>query len=172
MVNILKLSLLFILISSFASAQQTTFQDSLLNRFVGSWVLQGSIAETETTHDITAQWVLGHQYLQFHEISREKNANDEAVYEAIVHIGWDKPAGRYACLWLDVTGGGGLSAEGIGHGQRNGDTIAFVFAGSDGSLFHTTFVYHRSADVWEWRMDGEVNGKLEPFARVKLTKKI
>jgi hypothetical protein len=167
----MKYFLLIILVSFSASAQQTTFQDSSLDRFIGKWVLQGTIAGKETTHDIDAEWVLGHQYVQFHEVSREKNGNGEAMYEAIVFIGWDQPSNQYACLWLDVTGGGGLSAQAIGHAKRNGDKIAFLFKGSDGSLFHTTFLNERSSETWQWLMDGEENGKLQPFARVKLLRK-
>jgi hypothetical protein len=156
------------LYSSAVLSQQTTFQDSLLDQMVGRWVLRGTIAGKETTHDIVAEWVLGHQYLQFHETSREKNLHGEAEYEAIVFIGWDRPSSRYACLWLDVTGGGGLSAQAIGYAKPKGDEIAFKFRGSDGSIFHTTFVYDRRANIWRWLMDGEEHGKLQPFARVML----
>ncbi len=168
---IIQIVLIGILVFSFAAAQQTTFQDQLLDSLAGSWLLQGTIAGMETTHIISAKWVLGHQYLQIYEISQEKNANGGAAYEAIVYIGWDQPGDQYACLWLDVTGGGGLSAQAIGHAKRNKDEIPFVFKSSDGSLFHNTFVYNRSSNSWQWMMDNEENGKLQPFARVKLTKK-
>ena len=167
----LKIRLFIILLSFSSSAQQTTFQDPLLDRMIGKWVLQGVIEGKETTHDIDVVWVLGHQYVQIREISREKNANGAAEYEAIVYIGWDQPSKQYACLWLDVTGGGGLSGQAIGHADRSDDKIAFIFKGSDGSIFHTTFAYDKSADVWQWLMDGEEKGKLQPFARVKLSRK-
>ena len=168
--TIVKTFLLAVLVSISVSAQQTTFQDSLLDHMIGRWVLRGTIAGKETTHDIVAEWVLAHQYVQIHEISREKNAGGEAAYEAIVFIGWDQASDGYACQRLDVTGGGGLSAQAIGHGKRSGDNIPFLFKGADGSLFHTTFAYDNKADTWQWLMDGEENGKLQPFARVKLTK--
>jgi hypothetical protein len=114
--------------------------------------------------------VLGHQYVRLHEVSREKDAQGQAAYEAIVFIGWDQPSGGYACLWLDSTGGGGLSAQAIGHAKRSGDEIAFLFKSGDGSLFHTTFAYSKGTDTWQWLMDGEEGGKLQPFARVTLTK--
>ncbi|MHB8053771.1 MAG: hypothetical protein ACYDH3_00755 [Candidatus Aminicenantales bacterium] len=171
MKTIFKISLAMALLSSFGSAQQATFQDSLLDHLAGAWILQGTIAGQETTHDILAEWVLGHQYLQLREISREKSAAGAPAYEAIVFIGWDQPLSQYACLWLDVTGGGGLTGQAIGHAQRNGDTIPFLFKGADGSLFHTTFVYDKGTDSWQWLMDGEENGKRQPFARVNLTKK-
>jgi hypothetical protein len=171
MSKILKILSLILLASFSASAQQATFQDSLLDRFVGTWVLQGTIDAKATTHDVVAEWVLGHQYLRFHEVSREKNAQGQAEYEAIVFIGWDQPSSQYACLWLDTTGGGGLTGQAIGHAKRGGDKIAFLFKGADGSLFHTTFAYEKSSDTWQWLMDGEEGGKLQPFARVKLTRK-
>ncbi|MGD1148337.1 MAG: hypothetical protein ABR961_10360 [Thermoanaerobaculaceae bacterium] len=153
-----------------AAAPPPAFQDPLLDRMTGTWVLRGTIAGRETTHDIVGDWVLGHQYVRLHEVSREKSAGGQPEYEAIVFIGWDEKAGGYACLWLDSTGGGGLSAQAIGHGRRNGDEIAFLFRGSDGSTFHTTFAYARDAGTWQWLMDGEDRGKLQPFARVRLTK--
>jgi hypothetical protein len=152
-------------------AQQASFHDALLDELAGKWVLHGTIAGKETTHDIDAVWVLAHQYLQFHEISREKDTNGVAAYEAIVFIGWDNRSQQYACLWLDVTSGDGLSNGVIGHAKRDADHIPFLFKGSDGSLFHTTFVRDRSADSWQWLMDGEENGKLQPFARVTLRRK-
>ena len=132
---------------------QPTFHDELLDHFQGSWVLQGTIAGKETTHDITNDWVLNHQYFRIHEVSREKNAQGNPAYEAI---------------WLDIWGGFGKAT--VGYAPRSGDEIRFLF--NDGkSDFHTTFLYDRKADTWEWRMDNEENGKLKPFARVKLTRR-
>ena len=167
----LRLFLLVSLISLSVSAQQTIFQDSLLDHFVGNWVLQGTIQGKETTHAIVAGWVLGHQYLQFHEVSSEKNRSGDPMYEATVFIGWDQTLSQYACFWLDGTSGNGLSNPVMGHAQRNGDKIAFLFKFSETTLFHTTFLYDRGSDTWQWMMDDEENGKLQPFARVKLTRK-
>ena len=162
---------LFLFASITISAQSSTFQDPLLERMTGAWVLQGTIGGQETTHDVVVEWVLGHQYLRLTEVAREKDAQGRSAYEAIVFIGWDQPSGEYACLWLDSTGGGGLTGQAIGHARRNGDAIAFLFKASDGSLFHTTFAFNREAGTWQWLMDGEEGGKLQPFARVTLTRK-
>jgi hypothetical protein len=171
MSSVLNIVASIVLVSFSASAQESTFQDPLLDHLIGKWVLQGTIAGRETTHDIISEWVLDHQYVRLHEVSREKNAKGQAAYEAIVFIGWDPSSSQYACLWLDSTGGGGLSAQAIGHAKRNGDEIAFLFRGKDGSIFHTTFAYGKGSDTWQWLMDGEEGGKLQPFARVRLTKK-
>jgi hypothetical protein len=45
-----------------------------------------------------------------------------------------------------------------------------VFSIPDGSAFHTTFAYDRATDSWQWRMDAEQKGELQPFARVKLVR--
>ncbi len=159
------------LIASAASpAQPTALRDSLLDRFEGPWVLQGTIDGKQTTHDVSVGWVIAHQYFQVHEISRERNQDGSPEYEAIVCIGRDPTAEGYACEWLDVTGGSGLSAQAIGHGTRSDDSIHFVFRGGDGSLFHTTFAYHRSANSWQWLMDGEQAGTRVPLARVMLSR--
>ena len=53
-------------------AQQTTSQDSLLDRLTGNWILQWTIAGNEITHDINTQWVLDHQYVQLKEVARKQ----------------------------------------------------------------------------------------------------
>jgi len=113
---LMQIFLLVVLSPATSTAQQTTFQDSLLDRLVGKWVLKGTI------------------------------------------------------LWLDNTGNGGLTEAAIGHAAPDGDNIALLFKGGDGSLFHTTFAYDRLTQTWQWGMDGEENGKLQPIARVKLAK--
>lgn len=168
---LLKIYLLFFLTSFSAFSQQKTNQDSLLNHMVGNWVLFGIIDGKETTHDIFIEWVLGHQYLQLKEVSREKDPNGKPSYEAVVFITWDKTLNQYSCLWLDNTGNGGLSAQAIGHAKQGGDVIEFIFKISDSSFFQTTFAYDKVPDTWRWLMDGEENGKSQSFARVKLTRK-
>ena len=152
-----------------ALAQQPTFRDSLLDHLAGRWVLQGTIAGSQTTHDVTAEWVLTHQYLRIHEVSREQNAKGQPAYEAIVFVGWDQPASEYVCVWLDDYGG--IYTQSLGHAKGSGDDIPFVFAIRGGSTFHTTFAYDRSTDSWQWRMDAEQKGEVQPFARVKLVRK-
>ena len=170
MKRILGLIALGLLLSLPAAAQQAGFQDSLLDRFVGDWILEGTIAGGESTHDVTARWVLGHQYLRFHDLAREKDENGAPAYEAIVFIGWDQPSERYACLWLDSTGGGGLAARAIGHAEPDDDVLAFVFEMADDALFRTTFAYSRDDDAWAWHMDIESDGNRTPFARLSMTR--
>jgi len=163
------IALMFV-ISFSASAQAPVPETALLDHMTGNWTLEGTIAGRETTHDVESDWVLRREYIRMHETSREKNAKGQAAYEAIVFIAWDDAAREYTCLWLDSTGGGGLSAKSIGHGERSGDEITFVFKENDSSV-HTTFAYSKSTDTWQWRIDNESGGKLSPFARVKLTRK-
>jgi hypothetical protein len=169
--TILAVLALFLLAVFSTSAQQATPKDPLLDRLTGSWILQGTIAGHETTHDIESEWVLNHEYLRLHETSREKNAQGQPAYEAIVFIEWDESSDQYRCLWLDSTGGGGLSVP-IAQGKRDNDEIAFLFRDKDNdSLVHTTFAYSKVTDSWSLLIDNEDGGKLTSFARVKLTRK-
>jgi hypothetical protein len=151
-----------------ARAQQPAFQDSLLDHLAGKWVLQGTIAGKQTTHDVTAEWALAHQYLLIHDISREKKSDGQPQYQAMVFIGWDPQLSQYVCIWLDDYGWGADNA--IAHAKRNGDEIPFLFQYAEGP-FHTIFAYDKQSDTWQWRMDAEQKGTLKPFARVKLTRK-
>jgi len=145
--------------------------ETLLDHMIGSWILRGNVEGRETTHDVTAEWILGHEYVQIHEVSREKDAQGRPQYEAVILIERNPKSGEYACQWLDSTGGGALFTQVIGHGERDGDKIPFLFKMNDGSLFHNTFVYNSAGDTWQWILDGEEKGKLKPFARLELKKK-
>jgi hypothetical protein len=152
-----------------AAAQQPTFTDSLLDRFVGRWVLTGTIAGKTTTHDVTAEWVLGHQYLRFHEASRETDAAGQPQYQDDVYIGWDGQARRYCLVWLDVYGS--VTPQSLGTATRSGDALPFVFHDEHGAEnFHTTFAYDRAADRWNWVMDNVRDGQPRPFARLTMTR--
>ncbi len=155
------------------SAQQPKGKDLLLDRLAGSWILQGTIAGHETTHDIEAEWVLNNEYLRVHETSREKNLQGQPAYEAIIFIEGDDSAGEYKCLWLDSTGGGGLSAP-VARGIRGDDEIVFLFKDKNSGV-KTTFAYSKVSDSWNWLIDnvkGNVDGgKVTAFARVKLTRR-
>jgi hypothetical protein len=48
--------------------------------------------------------------------------------------------------------------------------LPFIFDTGEGGIFHTTFVYNRDNDTWQWLMDMENDGKRTPFARVTLTR--
>lgn len=164
-----KLSIIFCLVAlaSPALAQQATFRDSLLDHLVGRWILTGTIAGQQTTHDVSAAWVLNHQYVEIHEVSREKGKDGAPEYEATAYIGWDQPSSQYVCVWLDD--GGGISSQSLGHAPRNGDSIPLVFPdSSDGGKMHTTFAYKEVDDSWALNVDQETAGKLSPFARTTL----
>ena len=161
----------FCLLACSTICQAAPIKDPLLERLVGKWVLRGTLARKQTTHDVVAEWVLGHQYLRIHEESREKDDKGHAQYEAIVLIGWDETSSEFQCLWLDTTGGGGLTAQGIARGKRSGDDIPCLFREQDGSVsFNNTFSYDKEDDSWSWHMDNVHDGKSIPFGRVRLTR--
>lgn len=165
---LLRMLILLSLTPFYGFAQQGTSKDSLLDRMTGKWMLHGTIEGKETTHDIVTEWVLDHQYLQIKEVSREKDENGKPEYEAIVYISHNTTLNSYCCLWLDNTGNGGLSGEAIGHATANGDKLEFVFIGT--GSFRTTFAFDKTSDSWQWFMNAEMNGKLQLFANVKLTR--
>ena len=171
MMTALRLAVLLLLFSIPAEAEEHGFQDALLDKFVGEWVMRGTIAGDECTHDIVAEWVLEHYYLRFHEISRGVDSTGTPLYEAIVFIDWDDPSSRYACLWLDSTGGGGIASQVLGYAKRDGDSLPFVFDLGGGGVIHTTFMYRRETDAWEWTIDTGKGEKLSRFAEVVLTRR-
>ena len=145
--------------------------DSVFHRLIGHWTLRGTIAKQQTTHDVTFTWMLGREYVQMHEVSRERAANGTPAYEAVVLFARDPKSGEYAALWLDNTGVSAFEPAGIGRGAVAGDSIPFLFHYSPTDSFHNTFVYRRPTDSWEWHMDNDSSRVRKPFARVTLTRR-
>ena len=152
------------------AAGRADAQTSLFDRLVGRWVLNGQIAGQTTTHDVDAEFVLDRGYVRLHEVSREKKEGGAPAYEAIVFISVEKASGDYLCLWLDSTSNEGLRGDAIGRATPVGNNLPFKFkVGKE--VFHTTFIYDPENDSWRWTMDAEANGRLQPFARVTLTRR-
>jgi len=152
-----------------AGAQSPDPQHALLDKMTGHWVMRGTIGKQQTTHDVDAKWVLNDEYVQIHEVSRDKDATGKPTYEALIHVVWDAKAHEFACLWLDTTAIANFPPNGVGHAKPDGDAMTFIFtdpAGGD----HTTFAYDRTKDSWTWSIDSENKGALSPFARLTLTR--
>ena len=66
---------LALLCSPAAVFAQALAPDSLFPRLVGHWVLRGTIARQQTVHDVDFEWLLGREYVQMHEVSRERAPN-------------------------------------------------------------------------------------------------
>jgi hypothetical protein len=145
--------------------------DSLFPRLVGRWVLRGTIARQQTVHDVTFEWLLGREYIQMREVSRERAPNGSPAYEARVLFGRDPRTGAYACVWMDNTAAAAFPPEGTGRGSVAGDSISFLFQYTATTSFHTTFLYDQSNDSWQWHMDNDSSGVRRPFARVTLTRR-
>ena len=159
------------LLSAAPVRAQSLPPDSLFDRLVGRWILTGTITRRHTTHDVTFEWMLGREYLQMHEVSRERAADGKPAYEAVVMFGRDPRSGEYACLWMDNTAATAFDPAGVGRGSVAGDSIPFLFRYDSLDSFHTTFVYDRRADSWQWHRDNDRAGVRRPFARVTLTRR-
>ena len=149
---------------------QTPKPDSLLNHLIGHWVLRGHMAGKDVVHDVTFTWVLGDEYVEMHEISRERTSAGTPAYEAIVYLVHDPHSHEYGALWLDNSDYNAFLPAGQGHGVAAGDSIPFVFTYSSTDHVYTTFVYDRVTDAWAWHMDNADARGRRPFARVKLTR--
>jgi len=159
----------FPIFGAFAQAPQPI--GPLEDRLIGHWVLQGTLAGKETTHDVDAVWVLNREYVQLHELSRAKKPDGTPEYEAVIYIEWQDRTHQYSCLWLDSTEGGGVSANIIGHANPEGDKLPFVFQLKGDETFHTTFSYDKRADSWEWLLEDHKGDKIGRFGQVRLTRK-
>jgi len=119
------------------------------------------MAGKQVKHDINAGWVLGHEYFQIKETSRERDAKGRPDYEAVVYITFNKANHQYDCLWLDNTSNAGLSNGIIAHAKREPNQLALLFKFNQHFYFHTTFTYNPSQKSWKWLMTSVDDGKKE-----------
>ena len=147
-----------------AGTQQASSHDPLIEHMQGAWVMEGTIAGKPTIHDVTGEWVLEHQYMRLHEVSRDKKPDGQPGYEAMIFIALDGPTKSYSLVWLDDFGD--VSRQSLANSTRAGDALPFVFHNIDGSTTRTTFTYLPDADRWTWTIDEDDHGKSTAFARV------
>ena len=81
-----------------------------------------------------------------------------------------RPARMPACGWITLPRPP-FDPQGIGRGSVAGDSVPFLFHYTATDSFHTTFVYDRATDSWQWHMDNDSSGVRRPFARVTLTRR-
>ena len=165
----MKRFLVLALLASSAAAQRPPVNSALLDHLAGAWVLQGTIAGKQATHDIDAEWVANHQYLRLHEVSREKTADGHAQYDAFVHIGFDEQKNIYTIIWLDNFWG--IDPESIGAAVPKENDLPFLWKDEKGVVtFSNDFLYDPKTDSWLWTMDNVVSGAKKTFGIVKLTR--
>ena len=152
----------------FAQAPPAPSNDGLLDKMVGRWSLTGPVAGQQAHHDIEAAWALNHQFLRIHEQANAKEG-DRGGYEAWVFVGYDAKKQQYVAHWLDVFGGGG--ADAVGLGRREGDAIVFTFNYAGGA-FETTFRWNPADRTWQWLMRSrDSSGQWKEFGKMTLRRK-
>lgn len=134
------LSIFFVLIISNSFGQDTAkcndkyFNDQLLDKLVGNWDLKGIIGNRPVANNLSAQWVLKHQFIELNFIDIAKIPS----YEAKVFIGYDCISERYVVHWIDNFGG--RFSETLGYGQQKRNFIDLRFEYPDGP-FLCKFIY-------------------------------
>jgi hypothetical protein len=130
----------------FGAAAQTSpkWPDDLVNHITGTWKLEGKIMGHDAHHEVRAEWVLNHQFLNIQERTAAAAPDSEHRYEASWFLGYDAVSERYVLHLLDVFGG--RFSETLGYGTRDGDSIRFVFEYPDGP-FHTTYRWSPQNDT-------------------------
>jgi hypothetical protein len=140
------------------------FEDDFISRLEGSWRLTRKIRGTEVENEVTAAWVLNHQFLQLHM----KDVKDPPAYEAIVLIGFIHATREYVAHWVD-TFGGKFSA--IGRGSRAGNSVEFRFDYPDAPFFNT-FTWNPELKQWTFRGESQdTNGRRTLFMLDTLVRK-
>jgi hypothetical protein len=152
------------------SSSQTSagWRDDLVDHLAGRWTLDGEVMGRAAHHDVSAEWVLGHEFLNIREKTSAAAPSSEHRYEASWFLGYDPASERYVLHLLDVFGG--RFSETLGYGVRDANELRFVFEYSGGP-FHTSFRWSAEKDSWQWVMQQkDKNGRWTHFADLRLTR--
>lgn len=137
------------------------FHDDLLDHLQGQWKVTGTIRNKPREVDLTAEWVLNHQFLLVHQKDAPQ-ADGKLGYEAQIYIGYDNTSDRYVVHWIDIFGG--RFSETLGYGTRQGNSIRFNFEYPDGP-FHNTFTWIPQENAWHFVLEQkDAAGKWKNFA--------
>ena len=143
------------------------FHDQLLDHLEGRWKITGVIVGRPREMDLTAEWVLNHQFLFLDEKDSTTVAGKPG-YEAHIYIGYDNASDRYVIHWIDIFGG--RFSETLGYSSRSGNSIKFVFEYPDGP-FHNTFTWIPDDKSWHFLLEQKnAAGKWTVFADQKATR--
>jgi hypothetical protein len=143
-----------------AMAQQSAgWHDDLLEQMVGNWKLDGIVMGQPAHHSVTAQWTLGHQFLQIHEQTSSDAPATESRYDATWFLGFDDVSERYVLHLMDVFGG--RYSETLGYGTREPTSCGLYL-----SILTAHFTRHGSGSrirkagsgTWSKRIKGD-NGR-------------
>lgn len=163
-----RFALLAMLLLCRAAAPQAPaeWRDDLVERLAGTWSVTGKIAGRSAHHDVRAEWVLNHQFLQIEERTSASAPRDERRYDAVWFLGHDLVESRYVLHLMDIFGG--RYSETIGRGTREGNEIHFVFEYPDGP-FRSAYRWDSQNGTWQWLMEQkEKTGAWAPFADLQL----
>jgi len=127
-------------------------EDPFLDALSGHWTLTGSVMGREVVNEMSARWVLGHQFLELHL----EDVAEPPQYEALIFLGREAKTGRYIAHWLDVSGAG--PSKVLGFGTRKEDTLVLFFDYS-GTTFRDTFTLDPKAGTWTLLIESRPEGK-------------
>jgi len=138
-----------------------------LDKLRGKWNLTGEMGKIELHQEVSARWVLGHQYISLYCKSIADDENPTADYEALYHIGYNPDEDLFIFHLLDTTGVPIVCNVGLG--RRDGNHIPFVFEYQDGN-FINDLTWHPAERRWTFRQEYQENGKLRLFAEKVMQK--
>jgi hypothetical protein len=146
-----------------ADGRGSRFEDDLFARLEGDWLVTRQIRGTEVKNQLSATWVLQHQFLRL----QMRDVASPPRYEAEVYIGYSYAAKAYVAHWMDNFGGHFSAA---GRGQRDGNSVEFRFEYPDGPFFNT-FAWDPASGTWSCHLESVgKDGKRSTFARDKFVR--
>jgi hypothetical protein len=149
-----------------SAAPPPELHDPFLDNFVGEWRVERRMGNGRTVEtSVRAEWVLKHQFIEFHY----GYAEAAPEYEAFVYIGFDDADKTYVCHWMDVFG---ARYSDLGHGKIDPNLISleFRFVPKDGELTNK-FTFDPQTNTWTSLIRQTEKGEWKTFLEEKWTRK-
>ena len=145
-----------------------TSSAEFLDHLIGHWELTGQMGNTHLQQAVTAQWVLGHCFVELHFTSTIPTPESQPPYQATYFIGYDEKDNTYIMHLLDTFGAG--YSRVIGLGKRDINTISFIFQYPEGP-FVNRFIWEPDTQSWTFELTYEKDGQIHGFATKRMTRK-
>ncbi|HEY4323911.1 MAG TPA: hypothetical protein VGN20_07985 [Mucilaginibacter sp.] len=145
------------------------FRDDLLDHLVGKWDVTSTAHGSPFTGDLQATWVLNHQYLHIHSMSREIIPWWHVRMEYEVFVGYSHINKRYVVQGMSIEGLDYDPSEGFCYGHRNGNEFKTVAKFGVDSLIVQRYTWEPASGSWNIKSNWVIAGKEgDVFLEMKL----
>lgn len=139
-----------------------------LDKLVGHWQLEGQMGDVPLRQSVEGKWTLGGLFVELYFKSTLPAPDGQKPYEAVYYVGYNAENAVYVLHLLDTFGVAQSCTVGLG--QKEGDSIPFVFD-YGGGPFTNRFTWDATKSEWSFELTDWREGRARSFATKRMVRR-